>query len=446
MEEANEWRQRSVTEIVLRERDYVDLTTAYQICLPLELIRKYASKARIGDTIRLRLPFSVRPKQLLLDTDFTGYRNNSTSLLLRDEIATIQAEQLLKKNELPLDNDSLIYITLVGVSRYMVPGWRQYNSPRGFLKWPIALYRRTKFGKKKHMSKAIAKYLDDELNDVKVEPNHVNDWLELLKPAASKLIEALGEGEHTDSSADCVLLAIPFMEKSPTGLKAIDEVVETYSRFVNSLDQESLRLLANYGRRWQAIVETVVPIGVPCTIRMSERRPWPGSIRHRMVQEIQFGNAKSTHIEIRVASDAVMISKPRVLDFANKTVGYFDELRDTPHAAAIYTSDPRCPDFARVRVNARASYIYQLLVFGLFYPLVTFAIIAAVSLPGSSHFVNSLTLLVLPITLVGAFVISREPTSLAERLLLPLRFLMASSVVALWTIAIVRLARYTPVL
>jgi len=283
------------------------------------------------------------------------------------------------------------------------------------------------------------------LEGSKVELQQVREWLNRLEPAKTKLIAELGEGENSESSADCLLLAVPFMTQSPNTVDEIDEAVNCFVAMVEQMNPDTLRVLATYGRRWQVVIETVIPVGVACSIKMSEQRLWHGIVRSTMVQEVSYGDAMSTHIEIRMASQGVVIRKPRIVDFSDREIGYFDEIRDTPHAAAIYASDTRRPEYAQIRVSPRPSFSYQILVLLLSYALIALTAVTALSLETNQYFVDSLTLLVLPITLFGGFVMSRESTSLADRLLFPLRTLLASGIVILWIIAIVRLGRYVPV-
>ena len=49
LDSTRDWRQRAVHEIVLRDSDHVHACTAYQIRLPLEIIRDYEPGANEGD-------------------------------------------------------------------------------------------------------------------------------------------------------------------------------------------------------------------------------------------------------------------------------------------------------------------------------------------------------------------------------------------------------------
>ena len=66
--------------------------------------------------------------------------------------------------------------------------------------------------------------------------------------------------------------------------------------------------------------------------------------------------------------------------------------------------------------------------------------ITVMSLPETfPYLVESLALLTFPLTLAGAVVLTREATSLAERLLRRSRTLLMVSIAALWAVALSRL-------
>ena len=73
------WSERAVHEIVLRDSDHVDASTAYQIRLPVESIRDFEPTVKPGDRVRLLLPFTVRPKHLLLNVDCAGMKIESAA-------------------------------------------------------------------------------------------------------------------------------------------------------------------------------------------------------------------------------------------------------------------------------------------------------------------------------------------------------------------------------
>ena len=462
LENTPEWRERLVYKVLLRDRDHIDFLTGYQIVLPVEKARKYEPDIQAGDRIRLLLPFALRPKPLLLDIDFTGHGGSHAALLLRDKIADIQAQHIFRLNGAAFDKESIDYSIFVGISGFLLSGWRDKvrrieasKLEQKKLRWLYKkipdswhslilehFYENGKIDRGSVREEALVAYLNDDIEQAGIEAEDVSRWLKRLEPARQSLVEALDEGEHQDSCSECILFAMPFMRKAPKDKGQIDELVDYYVGLIGSMGQTALKAIARYGRRWQAIVHTELPVGVPCTVKMSEQRPWHGPSRSMMKQEIAFGDAQTTHIEVKAADHGVEIGKPLVEDFSGNKVGFLDEMRRTPDTVAIYASDRRRPENAMISLNLQVSIGYQILLLWIFYPLIAIAGWAAFDLPRNPEFVDSLALLVFPLTLVSAFVVARAPTSLAERLIQPWRVLMGSGIVAVWIVIVVRLILY----
>ncbi len=94
LDDTKAWRERAIYEIVLRDSDHVDVSTAYQLHLPVDLIRRYEPTVKPGDRVRLLLPFTIRPKQLLLNVNFSGVKGESCALLPRAKDSELQAAYL----------------------------------------------------------------------------------------------------------------------------------------------------------------------------------------------------------------------------------------------------------------------------------------------------------------------------------------------------------------
>ena len=235
------------------------------------------------------------------------------------------------------------------------------------------------------------------------------------------------------------MLAVPFMELRPNKKAAIDAYVNCYARSVLNMSPSKRKVLAECGRRWHAIVETVVPVGTACTVKMSEPRPWSGNSRRELRQEIAFGDAQTAHVEVRAADTSIEIRATRIIGFGGKDVGAVDETRETPAAAAIYSSHSERPAYALVtaRVQPGRGYLYPFLF--LCYPLALLTGLTMFVLPGGNNFVSSLALAAVPLTLIGGFVLSREPTALAQRLVRPYQLGLAALLFAIWCILLGRL-------
>ena len=73
-----------------------------------------------------------------------------------------------------------------------------------------------------------------------------------------------------------VLLALPRMDPLPGTLEEIDELVECYLAGLRAArdagDRSFLMALADYGRRYEVIVDTHLPLDAPATLSLVEDR------------------------------------------------------------------------------------------------------------------------------------------------------------------------------
>ena len=441
LDDTRAWRERAVHEIVLRDSDHVNASTAYQIRLPLELIRDFEPTVNPGDRTRLLLPFTIRPKHLLLNVDFAGLKGEPAALLLRQAASELQAAYLAHVDGRPLGDQPVGGALWVGVSAYTASAWREHRARfrpqvghRLRAGW-YDLWRR----------QALAAYLNADL-ELGIEPGHVAQWLGETEAARLALVEALGEGEDPESSSECILLAIPFMPIRPARIEDIAILVHEFCAAVDSMNAQARRLLAEYGRRWEAILETVVPVGQACSIKLTEQRPWIGAPSPILRQELALGDATTTHVEIRAADHGVVLDRPRLVDLVGRRVGFAlaDEVRETPDAVAIYAADAPGRYFARVSVRARVRLGHRLLIMWLLV-LIVAAGGVVLALPANDDLVESLALLIFPLTLAGAVVLSREATSLAERLLRRWRLGLVVAIASIWLLTLGRLLLHADV-
>ncbi len=450
MDDTQVWRERAVHEILLRDSDHIDASVSYQIRVPLELVRRHEPTAQVGDRVRLLLPLAVRPKRLLFDVSIEGAEGSSASLILKRDAAPIQAEYMTHLDGRPLEERPLRGTLWAGVSAYTPWAWREHHV--GFkrrARRPLWIVSRRAW-----RIEALARYLATDLG-LDIEARHVAEWLRQTEDARIALINALGEGEDSESSSECILLAIPYMPYQPDRITDIDILVTEFCAAVKSMKRPALRALAELGRRWQLIVDTTVPAGRPCTVRLSEQRPWLNSPSPWLVEEIAISDAASTHVEIRAADHGVVLDRLHVNDFEDTPVDHWmsEDVRTTADAVALYAdahtaplvvrelyADTRAaPGVVRVKLRARPRRAYRRPIRWL-QLLIVMAGITMLSLPGTfSHLVESLALLTFPLTLAGAVVLTREATSLAERLLRRSRFILMTSIAALWAVALIRL-------
>lgn len=432
------WRQRAVHELVLRDSDHVETSVAYQVKLPLALVRRYRPGATAGDDVRLRLPLTVRPKQLLLDVDFVGANGNPVTLLLRHEIAELQMQYLSHVDSSPVSSQPAEGGLWYGVSAMTSADWRRVLNRLE----SSALAAGIPASKDMARTKALAEYLAADL-DFEIDESDVIEWTARSDEARRALVDELGEGDDPNSSSECILLAIPFMPVKPESTTDIDQLVDEYCNAV-LMRPSSLPVLAEYGRRWEVIIDTTVPVGVPCSIKMHEQRPWEGAPSPDLTQEFAFGDAATTHVEIRAADHSVELDKPKVLDVAGgqSILDKCDEIRTTADAVAIYASRDQRPYVAKVGVSARIRRAQRWVISCLLL-LIVLAGAAAALLSDEQQLVESLALLTFPLTLAGVVVLSREATPLAERLLRRRRAVLTVAIVGLWGLTLLRLLMFT---
>lgn len=420
LDDARSWKERLVHEIELGDSDHVRATSTYQVRLPLDLIQKFAPEARSGDVARLLLPLTVRPKELLLDVHLRGPNGSPCFLLLREEGAWLQAEYLSRLADDP-GAAEVTQALWFGICSYTPALWRSHSTGRG------------------RRDAAIARYLNGNLA-VHVEQRDVGRWLAALEPARLLLLDALGEEPEPDSAAECMLLALPFMELKPVKVQAIDDLVHQFDGTVRSMKGPTREVLAEYGRRWEVLLEVAVPVEEACSVSLSERRPWPAARARTLEQQIPFGDAKTTHVEIRSADHDVVMQGPWFSDLAGLK-GEFavgDAVRDTADAASIYASGPNRSYLACIRIRVRVRRARRMLI-GWLLVMIAAAATTALALPEDQQLVDSLALLTFPLTLAGAVVLSRETSDLAERLLRRWRLALGLAILGLWCLTLARL-------
>lgn len=441
LDDTRAWRQRAVHEIVLRDSDHVDAATAYQVRLPLELIRQFEPAVQPGDRVRVLLPFTIRPKHLLLNVDFTGIKGEPTTLLLRETASVLQAAYLAHVDGRSLGDQPVGGALWVGVSAYTVTAWREHQA-----RLKPQMWRRLRSGwQDSWRVRAVAAYLDADL-ELGIEPGHVEQWLQQTEATRLALIQALGEDEDSESSAECILLAIPFMPFRPARIEDIDILIGEFCAAVDSMNGRARRILAEYGRRWEAVLETVVPVGQACSIKLTEQRPWIGAPSPVLKQEFALGDATTTHVEIRAADRSVTLDQPRLVDRVGRRVGFalVDEVRETPDAVAIYAADAVGRHFVQVSLRARVRLGHRLLSMSMLALMVPTGV-AVLALPDNENLVESLALLIFPLTLAGTVVLTRESSSLAERLLRRWRLGLIVAISLAWLMTLCRLLLYADV-
>lgn len=289
----------------------------------------------------------------------------------------------------------------------------------------------------------LVAYLSDGLSFA-VSEQDVCKWSKWQDEAASTLASALREPPRPYSSSERVLLALPMMEPRPTSSDDVDHVVKRYVTAIRHLqeadDQPLLDALADYGRRWEVIVETVVPLGEPSTVTLLEDRPLGLQRDGSCTQRVVMGDARSFHLEARVTDHTVEIADFQVHDLDGEILGVprLEAARQTSESLALYSSQPDRPFHADVTLWLRPVTEVRAtawLVLGLAW----LAVLGAWLVPGGQDLVGALGVLTLPTTFAVALVLIRDQSSLAARLQRRTRFVLSAAIGVLWVVALVRL-------
>jgi hypothetical protein len=129
--------------------------------------------------------------------------------------------------------------------------------------------------------------------------------------------------------------------------------------------------------------------------------------------------------------------RTRALDAKPVALGPLENLRQTPEAAALYSSVRERPDQIDVRVHLKAA---------RFISTTTYAVLAATALAGAGalllkanrELADNLAILVLPTTVAATLVLIREQTSLATRLLQRSRAVLGVVLLLTWVLIAAR--------
>jgi hypothetical protein len=428
-----EWRDRLVADLQFGRRNYVRLSSAYQINFPPGLLEPFVDLRRTRRA-NLLLPLTTREKRPLLNFSVSGPAGGPATVTSRPSIAGLQKLNLTAL----VDEGS---------------AWRELAPLIDEDLWEsICLFSPTLFEdvflkrRKEKLVPALVDYLSSGLH-FQVSEDDVLRWRTRTKEAAGRLVEWLGEPPDPFSSSEEVLLAIPEMERLPASIPEVDEVVDRYVEAVliahNHREAALLEALAEYGRRYELIIEVELPLLEPSRVRVEEDLPFrlpPLAMQSWVEQTIALGDARSAHLEARIEDPAVEFRRdpPRVRELAGHDgSGWLEAVRVSREAVALYTSAPERPRYLKIAV--RLGVVRYLMATCLILILINLAgIFFALSL-SSGDLAGALAVVVVPTTVAATFALVREQTALANRLQAASRGALAASTVALWGVASVLL-------
>jgi hypothetical protein len=306
------------------------------------------------------------------------------------------------------------------------------------------LYRRIWDDVGEDQRRAVSAYLEQGTG-VELCPATLAASLRECDSTADILADVLGEAQDPMSSSECVLLAIPHMRHPPRTDETLGALVRRYARAIrlanDAGDTAVLQALADYGRRWELIVEVTVPVGRPWRIRLEEDRPlrWHNGTSR---QDLALGDALSVHFEVVVTDPSVSLKggSYRLVDHRDEDVSRWllEDVRDTRETLSLYTSqEQREPYYATLHVAFNRPLYVRLTAYLVIGLIVVAAIATAVT--DCSALLAKLAVLTVPTTFAATLLLLREQTALGALLDAKRRAVLGAVTVALWAVAMVRL-------
>ena len=427
-------------ELQFSSRTHARLTSSYQIDFPPDLLRPYLNLERT-ETANVLLPLTTRRKAPLLNFALSGPGGSPAALTSRVSTAGLQCQYLVLLGRTSDASDALhafIPAALYEAIGVFTPGRyerRFLKRARGDHDDALVAYLRS----------GLRSAIDPEI----LSPRHIARWREKTRRAGAILVDRLGEPPDELSCSEELLLALPHLDPLPECPEAIDAVVEGYLAGVEAADRAAdegfLSTLAEYGRRYEMVVEVEVPLLEPSTIKIEEDLPLEiaRGLRTWTTHEFPLRDARSVHLEARVLDPGVEIANFQLHDLEGADAGgWIESVRHTREALAIYASEPARPYHARLRLRLTgARYVVGT---ALALTLANMgALIGVLLIEQDGAYVDRLAILAIPTTVAAAVVLIREQTALAIRLQWRgARMLLAFSTLILWVGVVVSVVAY----
>jgi hypothetical protein len=431
LEDTLAWRQRLVEQIELSQLR-ARVRCSYQVEIPPLTVEPFL-EGRDAELVKVLLPLTTRPKRLLTGFDLCGPNDSPAHLLPRSSIAAIEAEYVgaAARSSPAADAAALLDADFLTALCVFTPG----------LAKEVRSEDRPANGR-------YGAFLEAGLGFDVPRPA-LRRWRALELRVSEVICDALGEPHDWLSSAEQPALALPFMEHPPADVAQVDEQLERFLTLVEALydadDAYLLALIGEYGRRWEMIIETALPLNEPATIRMAEDRPmdrerW-GWSRH----EISLGDAASYHAEVTV-NDANLefVGEPSVRTLHGDEIDrpYIEGARLVRGSVAIYSSHSERPYYGELRCRLRPSRDLRYATRGVVLILIPALLLGLFVDPASAggNVTGEMGVVAVATTLAVALLLIRESTPLASALLRTSRALVLGGMLAVWSVVLLRIA------
>ncbi len=415
------WKTRGVEEITVGSALSMTSRRSYQCADVGAALGSLRPRAR---TATLLLPVTTLPKRPLLGFDVSVPDRQVAFLPPRAALAEIEAEFVLSlARQTGVVATPALRTLIVAVCGFTPGSW-------------------TLLGTKRPLTDRLAHFVTANTG-WHLDRDLVATWIDAQRPARELLARALGLPPDNASSSENPALAMPFV-RTALGIGPHDVLglIEEYTAFVRrcasapeSLPFAAHAVLAEYGRRWELMVECTVPLDGPFIVRVAERRPLELSRRGHATFDVTVGDAVSNHTVVRVADESVRIRtgsvEQRAVDDLRLPDGYFDNVRETAEEVALYTAS-----------EAREYRMFLRLRLATTQGLPTVVLVVALTLLSALLMVSEwrrlsaadLAVLVIPTTFAASLAVTRERTTLAAHLQRARRAWLVMSIAALWAL------------
>lgn len=425
------WRSRVVETVTIDRAPAARFHRSVQVAPLIETIRDFCPNDDLPQTARVVLPVGVLPKRTMVGFDVTSL-NGSAFLLKRVEVARRQAlflRDLALEAGYSCPQEVLNFFT--AMCEFPPGPWQHYRT--GSWRFRSEEWR-------------LRQYLSSGLG-FPVAPHEISAWKRSADRIKSQMLYCLREDPYRDSSSENVLLALPLLASKNLVRNSTDvtEYLRCISEFVDKCARDNnsprvLRVMAEYGKRWEVLIDCLVYLNEPTCVEMTQDIPLAIGLAGRSFVEVSFADAASNHVAIRVSDpDVELVAQtPKGPDGKKLRNRLFNLVRQSKEDFALYGSERDREERLRIRFRLTLPWISKIII-SSFVGLTLLAMYLLVHLPVKTS--EDLGVFVVPTTLAAGIVLSQQRTSLGMRLQRGLRFLAVISITALWALVVVAYLR-----
>lgn len=433
------WRIRVVEKITPLTKDHYELRRSYQFRMPIDSFGPFMTESGTVDTF---LPVCWLDKQPLLEFDASDQAGRPLSVVERLSNAGI-ISSILGNRLADLAPD----ITLAD------PTFLETVCYTSLAPWQQAIDRSTSHDD----ALALYQYYRDLL-DITLPPFKCGELISEAQRVISDVLEAaqVEPDNRAFMSTLNPLIVAPFTGE----VESREELLAEISRIVVQVEAIAeiaamsgeaatwVRLLYRSSRQWPVLTRTVVRPGSEHLVKIREVRPSGHASPAIVIHRADLAGAMSYHLEVRAPDPSIRLhSQPRIEDLEGNELGSpgaFDTAKWTNELFSAYSTvidRPERPTTATVSMRFGlypTTWVPEL--FGL---LLNALALAFALLYRDSMSISLATLLLIPTTVVTAFLAIRDSALVAD-LLQRLKWGQLSMNVLLW-VTVMMLLQIPPV-